>query len=210
MSTGVITQVIGPVVDVEFPDGKLPAIYNAVKIERKDEGPLIMEVQQHLGENTVRCVAMDSTDGLARGIKAADTGQAMTVPVGEEVLGRLINVTGDAIDNGDPIKGSAQWPIHRDAPAFDTLSTDTEILETGIKVIDLLEPYSKGGKTGLFGGAGVGKTVLIQELIRNIATEHGGFSVFAGVGERTREEMTSMKKCGRVVFWKKPLSCLVR
>ena len=187
MSTGVITQVIGPVVDVEFPDGKLPAIYNAVTIERKDEAPLVMEVQQHLGENTVRCVAMDSTDGLARGIDAKDTGQAMTVPVGEEVLGRLINVTGDAIDHGEPIKSSTRWPIHRDAPAFETLSTDTEILETGIKVIDLLEPYSKGGKTGLFGGAGVGKTVLIQELIRNIATEHGGFSVFAGVGERTRE-----------------------
>ncbi len=187
MSTGVITQVIGPVVDVEFPDGKLPAIYNAVTIERKDEAPLVMEVQQHLGENTVRCVAMDSTDGLARGIDAKDTGEAMTVPVGEEVLGRLINVTGDAIDHGEPIKASAKWPIHREAPAFETLSTETEILETGIKVIDLLEPYSKGGKTGLFGGAGVGKTVLIQELIRNIATEHGGFSVFAGVGERTRE-----------------------
>jgi len=187
MNKGVISQVIGPVVDVEFPDGNLPAIYNAVQVERKDDDVLVLEAQQHLGENVVRCVSMDSTDGLVRGQEAVDTGKPIAVPVGDGVLGRLINVTGDAIDEKEPIPAKESWPIHRPAPAFEDLATETEILETGIKVIDLLEPYSKGGKTGLFGGAGVGKTVLIQELIRNIATEHGGYSVFAGVGERTRE-----------------------
>ncbi|MGH1362362.1 MAG: F0F1 ATP synthase subunit beta [Calditrichia bacterium] len=187
MNKGVINQVIGPVVDVEFPDGNLPAIYNAVRVERKGDDVLILEAQQHLGENVVRCVSMDSTDGLVRGQEAVDAGEPISVPVGEGVLGRLINVTGDAIDQKGEIPAKENWPIHRPAPKFEDLATDTEILETGIKVIDLLEPYSKGGKTGLFGGAGVGKTVLIQELIRNIATEHGGYSVFAGVGERTRE-----------------------
>ena len=187
MSKGVVTQVIGPVVDIQFPEGQLPAIYSAAHINREDGSLLVLEVQQHLGENIVRSVAMDSTDGLVRGTEAVDTGQPIAVPAGPEVLGRLINVIGDPIDELGPIETKQKLPIHRDAPDFEDLSTETEVLETGIKVIDLLEPYSKGGKTGLFGGAGVGKTVLIQELIRNIATEHGGYSVFAGVGERTRE-----------------------
>ncbi len=187
MSKGIVKQVIGPVVDIEFPEGELPAIYNAVKIEREHEPTLVLEVQQHLGENIVRCVAMDSTDGLVRGTEAVDTGEPISVPVGPEVLGRLINVVGEPIDEGGPIKTRKRFPIHREAPSFEELNVETELLETGIKVIDLLEPYSKGGKTGLFGGAGVGKTVLIMELIRNIATEHGGISVFSGVGERTRE-----------------------
>jgi F-type H+-transporting ATPase subunit beta len=187
MNMGKISQIIGPVVDVEFNEGELPYIYNAVKIKRQDGSDLVLEVQQHLGENIVRCVAMDSTDGMVRGMDAIDTGDSITVPVGQEVLGRLINVIGDPIDQLGEIKTSKRYPIHRLAPRYEDLSTSSEILETGIKVIDLLEPYSKGGKTGLFGGAGVGKTVLIMELIRNIATEHGGYSVFAGVGERTRE-----------------------
>jgi F-type H+-transporting ATPase subunit beta len=187
MSKGTTRQVIGPVVDIEFPEGELPAIFTAIKIPRDGNQQLIVEVQQHLGENMVRCVAMDSTDGLVRGNEANDTGEPISVPVGEEVLGRLINVIGEPIDALGPIKSNVKYPIHRPAPEFDELSTETEILETGIKVIDLLEPYSKGGKTGLFGGAGVGKTVIIMELIRNIATEHGGYSVFGGVGERTRE-----------------------
>jgi len=187
MNKGTVKQVIGPVVDVEFLGGELPPIFTAIKIPRGDGEQLIVEAQQHLGENMVRCVAMDSTDGLVRGNEAVDTGNPITVPVGEEVLGRLINVIGEPIDALGSIKSEKQYPIHRHAPDYEELSTETEILETGIKVIDLLEPYSKGGKTGLFGGAGVGKTVLIQELIRNIATEHGGYSVFAGVGERTRE-----------------------
>ncbi len=187
MNKGLVKQVIGPVVDVQFPDGQLPAIYTALKIQR-DGGPeLVLETQQHLGENIVRSVAMDSTDGLVRGMEVIDTGRPIAVPVGKKVLGRLLNVVGEPIDEMGPIEAEDRWPIHRPAPAFEDLSTETEILETGIKVIDLLEPYSKGGKTGLFGGAGVGKTVLIMELIRNIATEHGGYSVFAGVGERTRE-----------------------
>jgi len=187
MNKGKISQIIGPVVDVEFNEGELPAIYNAVKIIREDGSELVLEAQQHLGENIVRCVAMDSTDGLVRGMDAVDTGDSITVPVGPEVLGRLINVIGDPIDQLGDVKTSKRYPIHRSAPRYEDLSTSSEILETGIKVIDLLEPYSKGGKTGLFGGAGVGKTVLIMELIRNIATEHGGYSVFSGVGERTRE-----------------------
>lgn len=187
MNKGIIKQVIGPVVDIEFPEGELPAIYSAVKIPRDGNQKLILEVQQHLGENMVRCVAMDSTDGLVRGDEATDTGEPITVPVGSKVLGRLLNVIGEPIDELGAIETETRYPIHRSAPAYEDLSTETEILETGIKVIDLLEPYSKGGKTGLFGGAGVGKTVLIMELIRNIATEHGGYSVFGGVGERTRE-----------------------
>ncbi len=187
MNKGKISQIIGPVVDVEFNEGELPAIYNAIKINREDESQLVLEAQQHLGENIVRCVAMDSTDGLVRGMDAFDTEGPITVPVGPEVLGRLINVIGDPIDEMGDVKTSKRYPIHRLPPRYEDLSIASEILETGIKVIDLLEPYSKGGKTGLFGGAGVGKTVLIMELIRNIATEHGGYSVFSGVGERTRE-----------------------
>lgn len=191
MNKGKIVQVIGPVVDIDFSEGKLPEIMNAVKISRTNtEGvkeDLVVEVQQHLGENRVRTVAMDSTDGLVRGMECVDTGNPIMIPVGPNTLGRLINVTGQGIDGLGEIKGVTEYPIHRPAPDFDTLSTQREMFETGIKVIDLLEPYTKGGKTGLFGGAGVGKTVLIQELIRNIAAEHGGYSVFAGVGERTRE-----------------------
>ncbi len=187
MSKGIVKQVIGPVVDIQFEEDQLPEIYNAIKIEKQDGSTLVLEAQQHLGENIVRCVAMDSTDGLVRGMEAEDTGAPISVPVGPEVLGRLLNVLGDPIDEVGPIKAKKRYPIHRPAPPFEELSAETEILETGIKVIDLLEPYSKGGKTGLFGGAGVGKTVLIMELIHNIAKQHGGYSVFAGVGERTRE-----------------------
>ncbi len=188
---GKIIQVIGPVIDLEFEEGKLPTIYNAIKIPRiSTEGvkeDLIAEVQMHLGEDRVRAIAMDSTDGLVRGMEAIDTGSPISVPVGPSTLGRLINVIGDGIDGLGEIKTEKRYPIHRPAPLFKNLSTKSEIFETGIKVIDLIEPYSKGGKTGLFGGAGVGKTVIIQELIHNIAQEHGGYSVFAGVGERTRE-----------------------
>ncbi len=191
MNEGKVIQVIGPVVDIDFSDGKLPSILNALKIPRTNiEGvkeELTVEVQQHLGENRVRTIAMDSTDGLVRGMKVIDTGDAIKIPVGPIALGRLINVTGKGIDGLGEIKSKINYSIHRPAPAFDTLSTKKEMFETGIKVIDLLEPYTKGGKTGLFGGAGVGKTVLIQELIHSIASEHGGYSVFAGVGERTRE-----------------------
>ncbi len=187
MTEGKVIQIIGPVVDVEFPEGNLPSIYNALIIKRDGGEELVLEVQMHLGENKVRSVAMDSTDGLVRGISVIDTGQPITAPVGEPVLGRIINVVGKPIDGKGEIKTKERYPIHRLSPLFEDQSTQEEILETGIKVIDLIEPYLKGGKTGLFGGAGVGKTVLIQELIRNVATEHGGFSVFAGVGERTRE-----------------------
>jgi F-type H+-transporting ATPase subunit beta len=191
MNEGKIIQIIGPVVDIDFSGGRLPEIMNAVRIPRKNvEGideDLIVEVQQQLGEDRVRTVAMDSTDGLVRGMVAHDTGAPITVPVGPAVLGRLINVLGAGIDGLPPIEAKTYYPIHRQAPSFDQLVTKKEMFETGIKVIDLLEPYTKGGKTGLFGGAGVGKTVIIQELIHNIATHHGGYSVFAGVGERTRE-----------------------
>ena len=187
MSQGKIAQVIGPVVDVSFEDGELPFIYNALHVKKKEGPTLVLEVAQHLGNRMVRTIAMDSTDGLVRGMPVEDTKQPITVPVGKEDLGRILNVTGDPIDEMGPIKTKKRFPIHRPAPKFEELETKSEILETGIKVIDLLEPYSKGGKTGLFGGAGVGKTVIIMELIRNIATEHGGYSVFAGVGERTRE-----------------------
>jgi len=191
MAEGKIVQVIGPVIDIDFSDGALPQILNAVIIPRTNiEGvqeDLVVEVQLHLGENRVRTVAMDSTDGLVRGMKAVDTGEPIKVPVGPKVLGRLINIIGKPIDALGPVEAKAYYPIHRPAPDFNELSTQKEMFETGIKVIDLLEPYTKGGKTGLFGGAGVGKTVLITELIHNIAKEHGGYSVFAGVGERTRE-----------------------
>ena len=188
---GKIVQVIGPVVDIDFEDGHLPKIYNAINIPRTngegEEEILICEVQQHLGENRVRSVAMDSTDGLVRGSKAIDTGNPILVPVGPNTLGRLINVIGEGIDGLGEIKAEKKYSIHRHAPKFKDLTPSQDIFETGIKVIDLIEPYSKGGKTGLFGGAGVGKTVIIQELIHNIAKQHGGYSVFAGVGERTRE-----------------------
>ena len=184
---GKITQIIGAVLDIKFPEGKLPKIYDAIHIAAPDGGVLTAEVAQHLGDDTVRCIAMGPTDGLVRGAEAIATGAPITVPVGERTLGRIFNVTGDAIDKKPAPEGVEYLPIHRKAPSFEEQSTSTEILETGIKVVDLLCPYQKGGKTGLFGGAGVGKTVLIQELIHNIATEHGGYSVFTGVGERTRE-----------------------
>ena len=187
---GKVVQVIGPVVDVEFPEGHLPAIYNSVEIrDRSEAGDMLVvtEVAQHLGENRVRCVSMVATEGLVRGMKAFDTGESIAVPVGRETLGRVLNVIGQPVDEQGPVVTEQCWPIHRDAPAFDDQSTTVEMFETGIKVIDLLEPYTKGGKTGLFGGAGVGKTVIIMELINNVALQHGGYSVFAGVGERTRE-----------------------
>jgi len=187
MNTGRISQVIGPVVDVRFEPGQLPPIYQALAIPRGDGSDLICEVALHLGENTVRAVAMESTDGLVRGAEVRDTGSYITTPVGKEVLGRILNVIGEPVDGGAPVEAAQRWPIHRPAPSFDELDTSTEMFETGIKVIDLLAPYCKGGKTGLFGGAGVGKTVLIMELINNVAKQHGGYSVFAGVGERTRE-----------------------
>ena len=190
MNTGTVVQVIGPVIDVRFPD-EIPAIYNALTVGiDSGDGQLkqvVCEVQQHLGDDKVRAVAMDATDGLARGVEVIDTGVAMTVPVGEQTLGRLINVTGDTIDHGEPLVDVERWPIHRPAPDFEELDPTDEVFETGIKVVDLIAPYVKGGKIGLFGGAGVGKTVIVQELIRNIAAEHGGLSVFCGVGERTRE-----------------------
>ena len=187
MNEGIVAQIIGPVLDVDFPSGKLPAIYNACTITHENGSVLVLEVQSHVGENRVRTIAMDSTDGLVRGTKVVDTGGPISVPVGANVLGRVLNVTGAPIDNLGKVESEKKYPIHRPAPEFKDLSTATEMFETGIKVIDLLEPYSKGGKIGLFGGAGVGKTVLIQELINNIAKAHGGYSVFAGVGERTRE-----------------------
>jgi F-type H+/Na+-transporting ATPase subunit beta len=192
-STGRVVQVIGPVVDVEFAAESLPEIYNALEIKVPAstgvaEIDLVCEVQQHIGRNQVRAVAMSSTDGLTRGMDVKDTGAAITVPIGDAALGRILNVLGQPVDHGEPIPTSAQrWPIHRDAPKFTALLPKTEIFETGIKVVDLIAPYVKGGKTGLFGGAGVGKTVIIMELINNIAMEHGGKSVFCGVGERTRE-----------------------
>jgi len=194
MSTGKIVQVIGPVVDVEFEPGRLPAIYNALivqGVENKDifsySQKLTLEVAQHLGESQVRTIAMAATDGLTRGMSVEDTGQPISIPVGKETLGRILNIVGEPVDKGPAIHTKKTYPIHRPAPSFEDQSTQVEMFETGIKVVDLLEPYTKGGKTGLFGGAGVGKTVLIQELINNIAKQHGGISVFAGVGERTRE-----------------------
>ncbi len=191
-NVGKVVQVIGPVLDVEFPPDQMPEILNAVVV--KDPGTatgvpidFVAEVAQHLGENQVRCVAMKPTDGVVRGIEVVDTGRPIATPVGTPTLGRILSVTGDPVDNLGPVESDEHWPIHRPAPAFDEQSTETEMFETGIKVVDLLEPYTRGGKTGLFGGAGVGKTVLIQELINNVALQHGGYSVFAGVGERTRE-----------------------
>ena len=184
---GKITQVIGAVIDIKFTDGNLPEINSAINVKTNDGGKLVVEVAQHLGDDVVRCIAMGPTDGLVRGMDAEATGAPISVPVGEQTLGRMFNVLGDPIDNKPAPEVQEHMPIHRKAPAFAEQATNTEILETGIKVVDLLCPYQKGGKIGLFGGAGVGKTVLIQELIRNIATEHGGYSVFTGVGERTRE-----------------------
>ncbi|GIP21799.1 F0F1 ATP synthase subunit beta [Paenibacillus sp. J22TS3] len=210
MSKGRVVSITGPVVDVEFERGHLPEIFNAIKIDKKDQNGnverLILEVSNHLGDNQVRCIAMSSTDGLVRGTEAEDLGAPISVPVGEATLGRVFNVLGETIDNRGEAAAAVKNPIHRRPPAYDELSTQSEVLETGIKVIDLLAPYAKGGKVGLFGGAGVGKTVMIQELINNIAQEHGGISVFAGVGERTREgndlyhEMTDSGVIGKTAM----------
>ena len=186
-ATGRVVQILGGVVDVEFPEGQLPELFEALTIERPNEKDLVLEVQKHLGNNWVRCVAMDTTDGLQRGVPAIATGAPIMVPVGEPTLGRIFNVLGEPVDEQGPVEAEIRYPIHRPAPPFEEQSTRTEIFETGIKVIDLIAPFTKGGKTGIFGGAGVGKTVIIMELIRSVATEHEGNSVFAGVGERTRE-----------------------
>jgi F-type H+-transporting ATPase subunit beta len=183
---GIVTQVIGPVLDIKFNDGHLPELLNAIEIIHMDR-KIVLEVAQHIGDNVVRCIAMSSTDGLPRGIEATDTGAPISVPVGKDTLGRVFNLLGDAVDNIPNPEVKERWPIHRPAPAYEDQETTTEIFETGIKVVDLICPYAKGGKIGLFGGAGVGKTVLIMELINNIAKQHGGLSVFTGVGERTRE-----------------------
>ncbi|OGF47184.1 MAG: F0F1 ATP synthase subunit beta [Candidatus Firestonebacteria bacterium RIFOXYC2_FULL_39_67] len=203
-NTGFVSQIIGVVVDVEFPSGDLPGIYTAIRIQRDTPGDygkmeIVAEVQQHLGDNTVRAVAMSSTDGLKKGSKVINTGKVISVPVGRETLGRMFNILGEPIDNMGDAKAKKFNPIHREPPSFEEQDTTVSMLETGLKVVDLLAPYPKGGKIGLFGGAGVGKTVIIMELIRNIATQHGGFSVFAGVGERTREGndlWLSMKESG--------------
>ncbi len=210
MNKGKIVQVIGPVIDVAFEPGKLPALYNGLRVTNQSiddsEWNLVVEVAQHLGNNICRCIAMDSTDGLVRGEDVLDTGGPITVPVGPETLGRIMNVVGEPVDEEGEIVAKSRYPIHRPAPSVDDQSTKIEILETGVKVIDLLEPYQKGGKIGLFGGAGVGKTVIIMELIHNIAIEHGGYSVFGGVGERTREgndlwnEMKESKVLGKSVL----------
>jgi len=184
--TGTVIQVMGPVLDIRFPDDALPELLSAIEIPNGNN-TIVAEVAQHIGDNVVRCIAMSSTDGLQRGVEATDTGAPISVPVGDECLGRVFNLLGQPIDNKEAVKGAETWPIHRPAPSYEEQQPATEILETGIKVIDLICPYAKGGKIGLFGGAGVGKTVLIQELIYNIATAHNGYSVFTGVGERTRE-----------------------
>lgn len=186
MAKGKVTQVIGTVVDIEFPPDELPALYNAIDIPI-DGGKIVLEAQEHIGNNWVRCLALSPTDGLERGSEAIDTGAALTVPVGKATLGRLFNVMGEPIDNLGAVEATEHWPIHRPPPSFQEQETSTQVLETGLKVIDLITPFTKGGKIGAYGGAGVGKTVIIMELIRNIATEHGGFSVFAGIGERSRE-----------------------
>ena len=186
MENGIIRRVIGPVVDVQFPSGRMPDIYNAIEVQLEDR-KVVMEAVQHIGDNSVRCISLFSTDGLSRGCTAVDTGAPIKMPVGDATLGRMFNVVGEPIDGQGPVNAEEYMPIHRQAPEFTDIAPSTEILETGIKVVDLLAPYSKGGKIGLFGGAGVGKTVLIMELIRNVAYEHGGYSVFAGVGERSRE-----------------------
>ncbi|MDP6101467.1 MAG: F0F1 ATP synthase subunit beta, partial [Dehalococcoidia bacterium] len=187
MATGKVTQVIGTVVDVEFPPEQLPAIYNSLNIPRDGEEQIVLEVQQHMGNNWVRCLALNPTEGLKRGEEVHDTGQPISVPVGTSALGRLFNVFGEAIDNLGPVESTERWSIHRQPPSLTEQETSVQMLETGIKVIDLITPFTRGGKTGAYGGAGVGKTVVIQELIHNIATVHGGYSVFAGVGERSRE-----------------------
>ncbi|MCD6460901.1 F0F1 ATP synthase subunit beta [bacterium] len=187
MNKGKVIEIIGPVVDVKFEEGKMPAIYNAIEVMKGKDEKIVCEVALHLGDAKVRCISMSPTDGLTRGVDAIDTGKPITIPVGKETLGRVMNVIGEPVDECGPIKTSNKSPIHKPAPLLQDQSSKVEMFETGLKVIDLLAPYSKGGKTGLFGGAGVGKTVLIMELIRNIATEHGGISVFSGVGERTRE-----------------------
>ncbi|MEZ4530095.1 MAG: F0F1 ATP synthase subunit beta [Thermomicrobiales bacterium] len=205
-SSGTVVQVMGPVVDVQFPPDELPEIYYALEVVPEGGEPLTLEVQQHLGNDWVRTVAMSSTDGLRRGMEVKNTGAAITVPVGPETLGRILNVVGDPIDQAGPVEAKVEYPIHRPAPAFEDQSTQIEVFETGIKVIDLIAPFTKGGKTGIFGGAGVGKTVVITELIRNIAAEHSGVSVFTGVGERTREgtalfgEMTASGVMGQTVM----------
>src|SRR5438067_6537923 len=186
-ATGKIVQITGSVVDIEFPTDQLPEIYNAIDLPLKDGGKLVLEAQQHLGNDWVRCVAMSTTDGLVRGMEARDTGAPIQVPVGPATLGRLFDVTGQPIDNKGPVEAEEYYPIHRPAPSFEDQSTQVEVFETGIKVIDLIAPFTRGGKTGIFGGAGVGKTITIAELIHNVAQEHGGYSVFSGVGERTRE-----------------------
>jgi F-type H+-transporting ATPase subunit beta len=186
MAKGKVAQVIGTVVDIEYPPDELPALFNAIEIPT-DGGKIVLEAQEHIGNNWVRCLALSPTDGLARGAEAIDTGAALTVPVGRATLGRLFNVIGEPLDGLGPVKAKEHWPIHRPPPSFQDQETTTEVLETGLKVIDLITPFTKGGKVGAYGGAGVGKTVIIMELIRNIATEHGGFSVFAGIGERSRE-----------------------
>ena len=206
MNIGSVIQITGPVVDIEFPAGALPAILNAVEIDRAGQDPLVCEVAQHLGNNWVRTVAMTTTDGLARGTRAVDTGRAITVPVGEATLGRVFDVLGRAIDNKGPVDAAVSLPIHRKPPTFDDQVTEVEVFETGLKIIDLICPFKKGGKIAIFGGAGVGKTVVIQELIRNVAQEHAGVSVFAGVGERSREgndlirEMTESGVIAKTAF----------
>ncbi|HEY8167193.1 MAG TPA: F0F1 ATP synthase subunit beta, partial [Candidatus Limnocylindrales bacterium] len=203
---GKVIQITGPVIDVAFPAGQLPAIYNAIEVRRPDGGVLVCEVQQHLGNNWVRSVAMTTTDGLPRGAEVRDTGAPITVPVGEVTLGRVFDVLGEPIDGRGPVESSVRLPIHRAAPAFDQQTTADVVFETGLKVIDLVCPFKKGGKIGIFGGAGVGKTVIIQELIRNVAQEHAGYSVFAGVGERSREgndlirEMTESGVIAKTAF----------
>src|SRR3954451_17135487 len=205
-TTGQVIQITGPVVDIEFPSGHLPAIYNAVEIQREGQGPLTCEVQQHLGNNWVRAVAMTTTDGLARGVEVVDTGAPISVPVGEATLGRVFDVLGRPIDLKGPVNAKEYLPIHREPPEFEDQTTEIEVFETGLKIIDLICPFKKGGKVGIFGGAGVGKTVIIQELIRNVAQEHSGYSVFAGVGERSREgndlihEMTESGVLAKTAF----------
>ncbi len=203
---GRIVQITGPVVDVEFPDGNLPEILNAVRVEREDGEPVVLEVQAHLGNDWVRCVSMRSTDGLYRGMEAIDTGEPIAVPVGPATMGRIFDVLGQPVDEKGPVNADERWPIHRPAPEFEEQSTEAEVFETGLKVIDLIAPFTRGGKTGVFGGAGVGKTVIIMELINNVAKQHSGVSVFAGVGERTREgtqlyeEMTESGVLGSTVL----------
>ena len=183
---GKVVQVIGPVLDIRFEDGHLPELLNAIEIQSGDR-KIVAEVAQHIGDNVARCISMHATDGMVRGLEAVDTGSPITVPVGNECLGRIFNLLGQAIDEQPDPQTAERWPIHRPAPSYEDQESSAEILETGIKVVDLICPYAKGGKIGLFGGAGVGKTVLIMELINNVAKQHGGLSVFAGVGERTRE-----------------------